>query len=185
MSVPICTIISWYGDPLQSPLNFEFCDGAIVDIVNFPALYGYLVAANPALYVSPTQARKPNLQGLFLRGFDLGGLVDPNHAIGHFQEDSVGPHAHNLKENNCLASGGNYTSPFGHAVPNPNTTDANGPNIGRETRPKNVAVSFLIKSTKDGEERSLAEIVSKLPSHYPDHIRKVLKGLAVKVDKSK
>ena len=189
MSVPICTILMWYGNPLHRPLGYEYCNGNIFDIVTFPDLYGYLISANPALYVSPTEARLPDLRGEFLRGWDDSPNIDPNRLIGDSQKHTLASHSHQIGDGVAIALGwpASFGGGPGHAVRHAAAGDTPFNTVsagGSETRPRNVAVSFLVKSKLSGEERPLKEIVEELAkNHSHEDFYKALKALVEKTHK--
>ena len=190
MSNPICTIIAWYGNPLRRPNNYEFCNGNPIDKVTFPDLYGYLISANPSLYINPEQCYLPNLQGEFLRGYDKDRGIDPNRDIGLWQDHALFSHAHTIGNNVGIAQGWNGgwggaggTHPVLQNAGQGGLTTFGTVNTGeKETRPRNVAVSFLIKATRNGEERSLRELIEDFPQDYPGGIYDVLRELADQLD---
>jgi hypothetical protein len=95
--------------------------------------------------------------GQFPRGFDSGGSVDPGRAFGSTQADQMQGHLHGpgaggvtnyIGQNgagaNLTVGGGNdgITTNTGSPV----SDGTNGaPRTGKETRPTNVALNFIIK----------------------------------------
>jgi hypothetical protein len=83
----------------------------------------------------------PDLRGEFVRGLDQGKNVDPGRGILSFQAQDIQPHSHlygglqaqgYLGGNQILATGGTFAS-----------TSLTG---NTETRPRNIALLFLIKA---------------------------------------
>jgi hypothetical protein len=94
---------------------------------------------------TPRYIRIPDLRGYFVRGLDAGRNQDPQpgRAIGSFQQDELKSHTHpeNIMTGipgQWVNAGGLYNIQGG----GPGTTGATG---GPESRPKNVAVNYIIK----------------------------------------
>jgi hypothetical protein len=93
--------------------------------------------------------KTPDMQGRFLRGLDPTGIIDvdggKNRALGSPEEDAFKQHTHSVA--NVLTGGrfnhvggGLNECAFGTA-----TAGESDPKGSNETRPKNVAVNFIIK----------------------------------------
>lgn len=146
-TVPTGTISSYGG--LTAPAGWLFCDGALYQASEYPELY-HVIGAN----FTPTSERSgyfnvPDLRGEFVRGWDNGRGVDVGRGFGTAQEDRFKTHRHSVQwntfneggvENNRIASGGHSVA---EAVFNGDTTDTGG---STETRPRNIAVNFIIKT---------------------------------------
>ena len=136
--IPTGTIVSYYGD--KAPKGWMLCDGSTVpsDFEELRKVVG---------------ERVPDLRGMFLRGAnnarsDGNGDAEIGRAIGSFQNDMIRKHSHSLSLQG--AAGNNAFVPrdpaWGyddwHGPARQATTTEQG---GDETRPKNVAVNFIIK----------------------------------------
>lgn len=161
-SVPIGTIIA-YGLSFTPQVDSDWlpCDGRLISNVKYP---GYAIQAASVYGQNSTldSTYLPDLRGLFLRGVNAGrsdSLADqdfsqriPWHGasgtdlVGTIQKDTLGSHIHGLSQ----------------AVPDIKTETANTPGEssfgwngtvssiivpsgGRETRPKNAYVYWIIK----------------------------------------
>ena len=86
----------------------------------------------------------PDLRGLFLRGADAGRGIDAGRTIGTYQADAVGPHTHPLSLWRHSADGGGiYAYAKWDGFDNSIWTREN---TGSETRPKHVAVRYLVRA---------------------------------------
>jgi len=107
----------------------------------------------------------PDLRGEFIRGFDHGNGADPR-TFGSTQKDLVKAHKHIASNNDC---NGSYATINGVGTGNYNSwCDTNGtgsgagaaltgdgthieqvvnniPTVGSETRPRNIALNYIIK----------------------------------------
>jgi hypothetical protein len=126
---PTGTVLMFYGDLVAD--GYLLCNGGPipVELVDLIALVG---------------ANTPDLQGQFVRGWSADALVDPDgpRAAGSIQADQVGPHSHPIQGHN---SGGSESNRIvaSSGVPTATATTLNSPGI--ETRPKNMALAYMIK----------------------------------------
>jgi phage-related tail fiber protein len=89
----------------------------------------------------------PDLRGEFVRGWDNGRGIDPSRALGSTQADMVGPHTHLMNGFTVNLSAGGTSAicdtPSGGGSAITKNTAANA---GTETRPRNVALMYCIKT---------------------------------------
>jgi hypothetical protein len=137
---PVGSIVAYAGK--SAPKGWLLCDGKPIE-----AAFKALIAL-----IGP---KTPDLQGYFLRGFDPrekpAERVDPDkRTLLSIQTDAVGPHTHQYNRwfhNAAGKSGGDPTDVAADA----DSPQTSGPNPGAaETRPKNVAVNYIIKATDEG-----------------------------------
>ena len=88
----------------------------------------------------------PDYRGYFLRGLDTSGMVDldgKGRQIGSVEQDSFARHSHVVPIGGGGATPGKYVEhPENERVGPVDRTMEEG---GNETRPKNIAVNWLIK----------------------------------------
>lgn len=140
--VPIGTISAWCGVNVNAiPAGWLLCDGT-----------PYSQATYPELETVIGSASVPNLQGYFLRGIDPSGTVDPdrNRAPGNVQADAFKTHTHTITKD-LYSYGTPYKSAGPPGIPycsdsaaGPAQTLVTDGTGDSETRPKNVAVYYLI-----------------------------------------
>ena len=126
--VPVATIAMW---PIDTPPDgWIICDGAPIDPA-YTALIG-LVGANA-----------PDFRGYFPRGYDVAGTVDPDGAgrtLLDTQADTFKSHTHGI----WTANGSTVVTP-NNGVTATGLGGTSGATGDAETRPKNIAIHFIIK----------------------------------------
>jgi microcystin-dependent protein len=143
-SAPVGSVMSYAG--ATPPSGWFLCNGASVSKTTYASLFAvisntYGTSTDPA-----TLFKLPDLRGYFVRGLDGGAGVDVGRVLGTSQVDENKAHGHTVS--NLTAGGATYyiQSPIIPA----NTTYAsatltNTSVTGTESRPKNVAMNYIIK----------------------------------------
>lgn len=86
----------------------------------------------------------PDLRGEFVRGWDNGRGVDGGRTLKSAQSGSVESHRHDLYyQHGGTPNGG---GPYTQGADVPGSTDQTGYYGGTETRPRNVAFMFIVKT---------------------------------------
>jgi microcystin-dependent protein len=158
----------------QPPAGWLLCDGSSVSRTQYAALFAAIGTSAGAGDGSGT-FNLPDYRGLFLRGFDQGNGADPNGAartamnaggntgdeVGTVESDAFASHAHSVTDPGHThtyvaanlgqgANGGGATFPTNIATNHTTQVSPTGitiqPTGGSETRPKNAAVNYLIKT---------------------------------------
>lgn len=87
-----------------------------------------------------------DLRGVFVRGLDRGRGIDRNRGLGSYQEQEIQSHSHNYYTIGGASISNGRSDPWSKS-PSDNSgsrrTDSFG---GNETRPKNVALIYIIKA---------------------------------------
>jgi len=145
--IPTGAILPYGGHVATVPVGWFLCDGAVKSKTTYPDLFaviGYSFGG------SGDNFYLPDLKGMFLRGLDTSGTYDVNgstRTIGSYQEDTLQTHHHTI-DGRSGASAGIQTVALAASngtASEPSTDITAGANIGAETRPKNVAVNYIIK----------------------------------------
>jgi microcystin-dependent protein len=157
--VPIGTVVAWSGNPAFLPDNWKVCDGTAYPKDRYGELYR--VVAN--YWTNDEGLQKdlfniPDLQGMFLRG--VNGTRDDAYAdpdidirkdflgknsktVGSYQKDEFKQHVHKVYQSGNFGEGQSANSEHHMSGSwNARHQQAEG---GKETRPKNVAVYWIIK----------------------------------------
>ncbi len=131
------------------PSGYLECDGSAVSRTTYADLFSAIGTTYGAGNGSST-FNVPDMRGEFLRGWDNGRGVDDSRTLGSFQDHQLQEHSHQV----------NYNEQNVGDPPNPitvdnirhsgrlDTTTTSGPtgNFGDETRPRNIAMMYVIKT---------------------------------------
>jgi len=149
--VPVGTVITYYGT--KAPEGYLTCDGM-----------GFSATLYPGLYAVLGKATTPDMRGLFVRGYDPAGGVDPGGAgrgLGSAQEDAMQNIVGEMgaTQTDSTSSGGApINGPF-RKVSHADTMDLKGGatftrirfdaslavRTAPENRPKNINLLYCIK----------------------------------------
>jgi len=139
---PIGTVSAFAG--ASAPDKYLMCDGSTISRTTYSDLYAVLgdVYGNGD---GSTTFEIPDLRGEFLRGLDGGRGVDASRTLGSAQSDLLKSHTHQVQ--NVFSGGGtgdeeNYVS---NVTARRSTIDTLSSG-GAETRPRNIAMNYIIKA---------------------------------------
>lgn len=130
------------------PYGWLPCDGREVDRTEYDRLFNIIGTVYGSGDGSST-FNLPDLRGEFIRGWDDGRGVDPDRNFGSNQEDELKSHTHTLKGNNRETISSQSTAPGlwrDDAEEEATDEDSILPTGGSETRPRNVALLYCIKT---------------------------------------
>lgn len=151
--VPAGLVLAFAGS--EAPYGYLPCNGAAISRI----AYNRLFAVIGTIYGEgdgSTTFQLPDLRGEFIRGFDDGRGVDAGRTLGSIQDDALQGHRHPpLNGGNFVRSPGNWNGAGGGAgatysggatTGDPVSDNVNGnPRVAHETRPRNVAMNYIIK----------------------------------------
>ncbi|MEM6455007.1 MAG: phage tail protein [Acidobacteriota bacterium] len=134
------------------------CDGRSLEASEYPELYAVLGTLYGQGSGSTSSFRIPDYRGLFLRGADSGAGMDPDagdriaptgagtfNGVGSLQCDAFETHTHSYDQV-ALSGTSNQGVAAGLSTNQQPTTEPNSPaRTSSETRPKNVAVNYIIR----------------------------------------
>jgi microcystin-dependent protein len=124
------------------PTGYLECDGAVVNQGTYVNLFAVIGSTYNLGGEGPTDFRLPDLRGYFIRGFGTNVDGTASAALGAKQADEFKSHTHTVPNGGRSAGTANYAS-TGDIFFNSQITGSTG---GTETRPKNIAMRYLIKT---------------------------------------
>jgi microcystin-dependent protein len=136
--VPAGTIIMYGGNAI--PDGYLICDGSIRLKTTWPALFSAIGSTYNQGSVPSNSFMLPDLRGQFVRGLDLNRGIDPSRTLGSSQADTIKDHSHVMTTSQV-----NYTDPLKITAVDGTGLISSYSSVG-ETRPKNVALYYLIKA---------------------------------------
>lgn len=133
----------------NAPSGWLKCNGAAVSRTTYGALFA-AIGTTFGAGNGTTTFNVPELRGEFIRGVADGRAVDTGRVLGSTQAQAIQAHTHTLTLPRDLVNG-NEAPPFTDAVygdeaqagSDTRTTSSTG---GAETRPRNVALLYCIKT---------------------------------------
>ena len=131
-SMPVGAVVSFAGITL--PDGYFECNGASFN----PSTY-------PKLYTSLGKNTVPDLRGQFVRGWDHDKGLDPGRVEGSYQEDEFKKHSFTYTTAIVGARVGGTWGNNWHVNDTLAVTKQTNSLGGSETRPKNVALMYIIK----------------------------------------
>ena len=139
-------VILMYG-AATAPAGWLECNGDAVSRTTYSALFS-VIGTTYGSGNGTTTFNLPDLRGEFIRGWDHGRGVDKNRIFGSTQEDEIKSHNHPLRYAVYWQAGGSgsavsYQSTVSEIEISTNTILNTG---GTETRPRNVALIYIIKT---------------------------------------
>ncbi len=125
------------------PSGYLECDGAVVSQGTYINLFAVISSTYNIGGEGPTDFRLPDLRGYFIRGFGTNVDGTASAALGAKQADEFKSHTHTL-DGDTGALGSPTIAAAGSNLNRATfTTDSTG---GTETRPRNIAMRYLIKT---------------------------------------
>ena len=138
VTTPVGSVIAYAGTSI--PSGWLECNGANVSRITYNALFS-VIGTLYGVGNGSTTFTLPDLRGEFIRGFDNGRGVDTSRSIGSWQDDSFESHTHTVNSSAGLGDSTGGTNTVQQSAGSM-TTSATG---GTETRPRNVAMYYIIK----------------------------------------
>ena len=140
----------------SAPTGYLLCNGAAVSRTTYADLFA-VIGTTHGVGDGSTTFNIPDLVGYFVRGLDVSGAVDADsRTLGSTQQDGVIKHYHNVPVATYGESSLGQNVQRGSAAEQDitNVNKSTGPyDIGdnsyigiTETRPKNVALNYIIKT---------------------------------------
>ncbi|MXO72865.1 phage tail protein [Alteraurantiacibacter buctensis] len=124
----------------SAPAGYLECSGAAVSRTTYSALFA-VIGTTFGSGDGSTTFNLPNLRGEFVRGWDNGRGVDSGRAFGSAQSDELEAHTHTYSTPTTVGAG--YPGGSGGGFGGGYSTGSTG---GTETRPRNIALMYIIKT---------------------------------------
>lgn len=143
---PTGSIVAW--TTASPPSGWFECNGTAVNRATNAALFA-IIGTTYGVGDGSTTFNLPELRGEFVRGWDNARGVDSGRTLGSAQAELVGPHSHpfTVIAKNTDASGtGAITGGVDNTVSDGTFTGNTSNPSGAETRPRNVALMYIIKN---------------------------------------
>lgn len=137
-------VIEMFG-AAAAPAGYLECDGAAVSRATYAALFAVIGTVH-GVGDGATTFNVPDLRGEFVRGWDDGRGIDAARTFGSAQADEFEAHVHAVappSSTDDTAAGLTSTGTGGTETVTPYNTASTG---GAETRPRNVALLYIIKT---------------------------------------
>jgi microcystin-dependent protein len=157
--IPVGSIQPFAGNTASVPNKWLLCDGGAISRSTYPQLFS-IIGTTYGTGDGSTTFNLPDLRGEFIRGLDDGRGVDSGRTLGSSQSDELGSHNHDFYVGNTGAAFGHLDdyNQFATADPagsrflkdatsgSPDMLQSTG---GSETRPRNVAMNYIIRVDVD------------------------------------
>lgn len=134
-------IINQYAGSV-APGGYLLCDGSAVDRTTYADLFA-VISTTYGVGDGSTTFNLPDLRGEFVRGLDNSRGIDSGRVLGSFQDHEIEAHTHTGTSGNA---GSDPTKEGGGRRDSDDGTYTTGSTGGTETRPRNVALNFIIKT---------------------------------------
>ena len=136
--------ITMYGGT-SVPNGWLECDGSNVSRLTQSDLFNAIGTTFGAGDGSTTFGL-PDLRGEFVRGWDNGRGVDSGRSFGSFQDHSLEDHFHDVsvRSSQPFITGTGSSHALSSGIVS--TTSPLGANVSDETRPRNIALMYIIKT---------------------------------------
>ncbi|MFN3489268.1 MAG: phage tail protein [Emticicia sp.] len=153
-SLPSGTVVAYAGNRI--PSGWLLCDGSVKNQKDYPVLYNALETSWGKGDSSKGSFHLPDMRGMFLRGVDGNGKNDPDrdsrisssnnggnvgNNVGTLQLDELKNHTHSYSSPDKKGKSVFAANPSGGGSDSTGGTETQG----KETRPKNVYVFYIIK----------------------------------------
>ena len=128
------------------PTGYLECNGSLISRTTYSVLFSVIGTTFGAGDGSTTFGI-PDMRGYFARGWDHSAGVDPSRTFGSTQADAFASHTHiwSTSSGGTIQAGG-FTIPYPASYPGNATNNTTSSTGGTETRPKNVALMYIIKT---------------------------------------
>lgn len=139
IAAPVGGVLAFAGTSV--PNGWLECNGGQVSRTTYSALFSVLGTLY-GIGDGSTTFNLPELRGEFIRGYDNARGVDVSRSLGSWQDDSFESHTHSA----ATMSGATGNLGIGGGSDITPTTGITTSSGGSETRPRNIAMMYIIKT---------------------------------------
>lgn len=142
-AVPVGSVTMYAAN--SAPAGWLECNAAAVSRTTYAALFA-VIGTTFGTGDGSTTFNLPESRGEFMRGWDNGRGVDSGRAFGSAQADEFEVHSHTVQPTgagDASGQGNTTTGSSSNETINAYSTQNTG---GSETRPRNIALMFIIKT---------------------------------------
>lgn len=146
---PTGSVIAFAGQ--IAPSGWLLCQGQAVSRTTYADLFD-IIGTTYGVGDNSTTFNLPDLRAEFVRGWDAGRGIDIGRVFGSSQGGEIQSHTHTMTYRRGAEAAGTTTDPNGFLSLNSDTDQGiyNNSNVvvasgGTETRPRNVAMQYIIK----------------------------------------
>jgi phage-related tail fiber protein len=138
-------VVDMFAGP-AAPTGWLECNGALISRTTYAALF-FAIGGFWNVGDGSTTFGIPDFRGIFARGWDHGLGIDAGRALGSQQLDQLQDHIHQMGSTNLgnFGSTGPFVNNSGSGTQWNSSIPTSG-NHGAETRPRNAAIMFIIKT---------------------------------------
>ena len=143
LAAPIGSIVAWPRN--TAPTSWLECSGQAVSRTTYATLFA-ITGTVFGVGNGTTTFNVPDLRAEFVRGWDNARGVDSGRAFGSTQADEIESHSHLISppsSSDVTSSGLTATGAGGGETVTPYDSGLTG---GTETRPRNVALMYIIRA---------------------------------------
>jgi phage-related tail fiber protein len=143
LAAPIGSVVAWPRN--TAPTNWLECSGQAVSRTTYATLFA-ITGTVFGVGNGTTTFNVPDLRGEFVRGWDNSRGVDSGRAFGSAQADELEAHTHLISppsSSDTTSSGLTATGTGGGETVTPYESGSTG---GTETRPRNIALMYIIRA---------------------------------------
>lgn len=143
VTVPSGSVSAYAGATV--PAGWLECAGQLVSRATYAALFT-AISDTYGVGDGSTTFNLPDLRGEFVRGWDNSRGIDAARALGTAQTDDLKSHVHSVNPPSSDSEGGSGKTVTGNTGISESLTGYNtGSTGGTETRPRNIALMYIIK----------------------------------------
>lgn len=150
--IPAGTVMMYAAN--SPPIGWLKCNGTNISRTTYATLFG-AIGTTYGVGDGSTTFALPDLRGVFARGWDDSRGVDSGRSFGSYQADDFINHQHLFGGDDGIGPQGGYTGVTSFSYDVTHATTGGGQNYrtkndtsnfgGSETRPKNLALLYIIK----------------------------------------